>query len=498
MSWLVFALLLPVLAAGAAAVWRRPLAAVLAFVVGLAFHNAVFMALWLAGAHGWQLKVLQGWKEILLATALLSVARRAWVARGLPFRPVALDAAAAALALVAVAYAFYPAAATVEARFYGLRSMALPVAAYALGRALAVGPRTWGRLALLALATSFAVAAAGIVENYALSLDRWRAWKASGYFSEQLGFPVLHGPAGLPDNWARNLSSGVFRRLISTYLSPLGTSYMLGLALLLALALWCRARGRARVALALASGVVLVAFLLTFSRAAAIAVVGGLLVLAFVTRSRTAVAAAAVVLVASVAVAAAFASVAPRTHVFPEDQPWLDEQAQLHGDVPKGNPLHTTSTLSDSSSREHLRELRRSFENVVHRPFGHGLGESGQIAERFGDEPAAGESLYLTVGAETGVFGLAALLALVALTLSTLFSAARRFAGSTLGLAAAVLLSAQATVFAIGVQTEVWGVPWLVYVLWPLTGAVVTAAQLPGAAAAPTAAAPTAAGEAAA
>jgi hypothetical protein len=27
------------------------------------------------------------------------------------------------------------------------------------------------------------------------------------------------------------------------------------------------------------------------------------------------------------------------------------------------------------------------------------------------------------------------------------------------------------------VQTEIWGVPWLVYVLWALTGASLTAAR---------------------
>ena len=39
---------------------------------------------------------------------------------------------------------------------------------------------------------------------------------------------------------------------------------------------------------------------------------------------------------------------------------------------------------------------------------------------------------------------------------------------------AAVLFAAQAAVFAIGVQTEIWGVPWIVYVLWLLTGATVS------------------------
>src|SRR2546426_8035813 len=75
-SWAVLGVGLPLIGLGAVAVWRRPLLAVYAFVVGLAFHNAVFLGLWLAGAHGWQLTALQAWKELLLAAALLSVAWR--------------------------------------------------------------------------------------------------------------------------------------------------------------------------------------------------------------------------------------------------------------------------------------------------------------------------------------------------------------------------------------------------------------------------------------
>src|SRR5919204_6524 len=57
-SWAVLGVGLPLIALGALAVWRRPLVAVYAFAIGLAFHNAVFLGLWLAGAPGWQLTLL--------------------------------------------------------------------------------------------------------------------------------------------------------------------------------------------------------------------------------------------------------------------------------------------------------------------------------------------------------------------------------------------------------------------------------------------------------
>jgi dATP pyrophosphohydrolase len=468
-SWLVLALGAPLLAVGAWLVWRQPLYALYAFLVGLAFHNAVFMGLWLAGAEGWQLTVLQAWKEILLGTALLSVIVR----RRLPRRPGLLDAAVLALAAVAAVYVFLPTDAGLEGRLYGLRGIVLPLAAYAVGRAVVLSGRDWQRVGVAALGVSVAVAALGLIEHYALTLDQWRAWGAKGYYSEQLDFPAFHGPAGLPDNWALNLSDGVFRRLIGTFLSPLGTAYMLGVALLVAVV----ARRR-RLAVAGAGVLILAAFLLAMSRAAAVAFFGALVLLAIVRRRWLPAVAGVGVLGASIAVAAAFTAVAPRTHFFPEDRAYQEQRAREQGPLEEGNPLETTSGFSDASSRSHLSELRRSFENMLDEPLGRGLGTTGQIAQRFGDgELAAGESLYLTIGVETGVVGLAALLLLVAATLGTLFVVARRFGPALLGVAAAVLLAAQAAVFVIGFQTEVWGIPWLVYVLWLLTGSLVAGAR---------------------
>jgi hypothetical protein len=478
MSSVVLGVGLPLIGLGAVLVWRRPLLAVYAFVVGLAFHNAAFLGLWLAGAHGWQLTVLQAWKEILLAAALLAVAWRALRTRRLPFEPRPLDGAVAALAAVALVYLVLPDAALagspgVKARFYGLRELVLPVAAYAVGRSLIVDRSEWRRLATLVVAVSAAVAAIGIVEDYAIPLSVWRDAGAARYFREQLHFPEFHGPAALPENIALNTSSGVFRRLASTYLSPLGTAYMLAVALLVAAA-W---RGRRLLAVAAASAVVLAAFALALSRAAAFALIAALVLLALVERRLVPAAGAAVVAAVSLGVAAAFTHVAPRTHFFPEDLAYQEQNAKQHGGLPSGSPLTTSGTFSDTSSREHWAELRRSFDNFTRHPGGYGLGSGGQIAQRFGGDVAAGESLYLTVAVETGVAGLLALVALVAATLWELGRAATRLRSTPAGRVAAVLLCAQAAVFAIAVQTEIWGVPWLVYVLWALTGAAISAAQ---------------------
>jgi hypothetical protein len=478
-SWLVLVLALPALAAGAALVWRRPLWALYAFAVGLALHNAVFLGLWLAGARGWQLTVAQSWKEVLLATALLSVAWAAWRALRLPVRPGGLDLAVLALALVAVVYALLPqdllgGEAGLRARAYGLREVLIPVAAYALGRSLSLGAREWKRLGAVVLGTAGFVAVAGLIEVYAVPLSAWRDAGAAGYFTDQLGFPTLRGPAGLPENFALNTSDGVFRRLVSTFLSPLATAYMLLVALLV-----LAARSWARRWLAVAGAAVLgAAFLLAFSRAAAVALVGALLVLAVVQRRLVPAGAAAVALAAFVGVAAGFTTIAAETRFFPEDLPFQEANAEEKGDVPGGSPLETTATLSDPSSREHLEELERGLRNFAGHPQGYGLGNAGVTGQRYGTQVQAGESTYLVIALELGAAGLAALLAVVAAVLVALWRGARRAAGTEAGLACAVLLAAHAAIFAIGIQTQVLAVPWIAYVLWSATGAALTAAPL--------------------
>ena len=81
------ALYLPLLAVAVVAVWRRPVLALYAFVVGLALHNIVLALLWGAGVGGPAITLIQGWKEALLAAAIARVALDAVRARRLPYRP---------------------------------------------------------------------------------------------------------------------------------------------------------------------------------------------------------------------------------------------------------------------------------------------------------------------------------------------------------------------------------------------------------------------------
>src|SRR5439155_23594318 len=116
---------------------------------------------------------------------------------------------------------------------YGLRHDIVPVATFFLGRSLVLRGSELRRLGWTILGAAVAVGLYGVLDDYLVSIDWWGRSGARGYFHEQLGFDY-QGPRGLPENFAFNTSDGLFRRLVSTFLSPLATGYMLVVALLVA------------------------------------------------------------------------------------------------------------------------------------------------------------------------------------------------------------------------------------------------------------------------
>src|SRR5437660_9535573 len=107
-TWLALAVYGLLLVTAASFVWRRPVLALYAWMVGLALHNAVMAALYGAGIRGSALTAIQAWKEILLAVAFARVALDAARARELPFRPGWVDALAVAFGGLVCLYAVLP------------------------------------------------------------------------------------------------------------------------------------------------------------------------------------------------------------------------------------------------------------------------------------------------------------------------------------------------------------------------------------------------------
>ena len=448
--------------------WRRPVWALHVFVVGLALHNFVMAELWKAGLRGAGLTVVSAWKEALLAVALvLVVAAR----RRLPVGRVAGDWLALAYGTLVVLYAVLPqnalgGAATHKGVLYGLRHDLIPVGAYFLGRGLELKTAEVRRLAATILATAAGVAAFGLVDVYAIPLSWWRHSGAAGWFQHQLGF-VYQGLSGLPENFVYNTGNEhPLRRLVSTFLSPLATSYLLVVALLLAAAWWVRRRPTGRTVLVwLVTVALLFAGLLwTHSRSSYLALALGLLVFAWARRDDRPrntwplVGAAAAVVAIGALFVHFYPNIAPTTSFTPQELAFQRGNAKLAGPAATG--------AEDSSLKNHWRSLRSGVATVVHHPQGYGLGNAGSTAARTHVSIKAGESTYTELGVETGLAGVLLFIAW-SLTLAWRVLRCSAWIGASL-----------VAVLALGLQTDVIGVPWLAYVLWALAGASVLRTDL--------------------
>jgi hypothetical protein len=427
---------------------RFPRYALYAFIVGLPLHNLAMATLWDLGVRDVALDVVSAWKEVLLAAALAVVL---WRQRGLPFKATAADWLALAYAAFVVLYTLLPqdwlgGDASARGVLLGARHHLTPVAAFFLGRSLHFDSAELRRIGVLLLGAAAAVAAWGLIDVYALSLDTWRNSGVPGWYREQLGLEY-RGLSGLPENFVYNPGDErPLRRLVSTFLSPLATAYMLLAAILLA-ATWPRARW-----LSAALGLLLVGLLYTYSRTAIAALALGLVVLAQALRSWWPVAAAVVLVGVGVAFVQAYPDIGPETRFTPAE---LEIQRAGGRENPtSGDPLDPDESSIDS----HWDSLREGAETVARHPQGYGVGNAGVTASRTGGEVKAGESTYTELGVDLGLLGA---LVFIAWNLALL----RLLLRNTPWLAATL-----AAVLVLGIQTDVIGVHWLAFVLWSLAG----------------------------
>lgn len=425
---------------------RRPVWALHVLIVGLMLHNLVMSQLWRAGVRGSALTVVAAWKDVLLLVALLLVV---W-GRGVPRPARWADWLALLFGAFVVLYGLLPQSwldggATHRGVLYAARHDLLPVGAYFLGRGLALTPAERARVCRTVLATAVVVAAYGLIDVYAVPLSWWRHSGAKGWFQDQLGLDYK-GLSGLPENFVYNAGNGVvFRRLTSTFLSPLATAYLLVVAMcFIPFRLWW---GR------LVALLLFAALLLTHTRAGIIALVGALLVLFLVRRRPLPLALAVVVAVVGFGFVKTYTHFGPRTHYTPTE---LHYQ-QTHPATP-GSSSNDATTSADSSISEHASSLRDGARTVVHHAWGFGLGNSGVTAARTHVQIRAGESTYTELGVDLGILGA---LAFVAWSLVLLAGALR---------GVAFIGAAFAAVLFLGLQTDIVGVPWIAVVVWALAG----------------------------
>lgn len=429
---------------------RRPTWALHVLVVGLALHNLLMAQLWRWGLRGGALSAVASWKDVLVLLALLS----AWWWRRDDLRPTAVDGLALLYVAFLVVYALLPQSllgggATTKGVAYAFRHDLLPVEAYFLGRGLALTPAERGRLCRTILWTAVGVAVFGLLDVYLVRLSFWRPY--AGWFGDQLGLRY-HGLSGLPENFIYNAGNNVvFRRLTSTFLSPLATGYLLVVALL---ALPLRSR-RWAPALAL---LLFAAVLWTHTRAALLALVLGLLVIALLRRALFPLALAVVVAALGFAFVKEYTHFGPHAHLTTREQVVQEQNARTHG--PTSNDA---TSANDASTTEHWQSLRAGVRTVTDHPQGFGLGNAGVTAARTHVTIEAGESTYTELGVETGLAGA---LAFIAWSLALLWRLLPR----------PWLAATFAAVLFLGLQTDIIGVPWIAVAVWALAGGAAYAA----------------------
>ena len=388
-------LLLGLVVAGLWLIWRRPFIGIGVLVAGMAFHSFALMWLLHLGTPHLLVRAFQAWKEVVLLVLTVVAVSRIWQSRhNARFgRLIVTDWIAIALALVAIAYFLVPASVfhsgvNQSQRLVGFRIVFLIPLVYFLGRTVGAGSDrerlavVWLGLGAAAVATVF-----GIYELFFIPTRVWLDWGVNQYTSF-LGF-TYHGPAGLPENFFLTLSNGTLvRRMVSTYISPLGIAYTSLVLFPLAVAVMDR-RVTQKTArwIAMLTTLLILGVVLSITRLALLALVGEAVLLWIVLRQ------AWIAGLVPVLVVAALLAVFPYTTIAPAVDRNLGSVHRL------GLQWGFTN---DSSTREHYGYLVQDLRFDLEHPLGLGVGAS---SARYGTLVGTGESAVLGMFGDMGMLG---------------------------------------------------------------------------------------------
>jgi hypothetical protein len=402
--------LLGLVVAGLWLTWRRPFLGLGLLVAGMAFHNIVIMALLRLGTPLGLVRAVQGWKELILVVlaaivvAAIMARRRGHLEWG-PIIPT--DVIAAGFAAICLVYFVIPSSvlgsdAGLAQRLVGVRTLILIPLLYFIGRiVMARDDRDRLTVVLMCLGSGAVVTVFGIFELFVVPTHVWLDWGVN-QFSSFLGFSY-GGPKGLPENFFITLPDGTYvRRMVSTYVSPLGIAYT-GL-LLLPMGLGVidrRVSQRTAAVIALLVGLVVLGIALSITRLALVAAAGEALLLALILRRLWIAALAPVIIVAGIAAFLPNTSITPRV------------DAALQPVAADGH-VSAFAPGSDSSSREHADNIKNDILVDLQHPFGMG---TGAATVRYGNLNATGESAVLGLFGQLGIVGGALYLALFLLTI---------------------------------------------------------------------------------
>jgi hypothetical protein len=409
---------------------------------------------------------------------------------------VATDYVAAAFAIVLAVSFLLPVGGRLLQRGLDLRTLGTIPLLYLYGRVFWPAPRSdvvWSLVMIAAAAVL--VGGFGLIELWfvptstwiALGVPRFNAWLGHAY----------PGFGGLAPNFFRTTANDILvRRMVSTYLSPLGIAYTGLVVVPIILALWGGRGGGRWVRAAAWVSLILVAVSVVFSltRLAMVVLVleVGLLAL-LLPRPR--------MWAATLAIAAAagfglygYVFIGPTNHrdlrpirepvgyallVGREPAPTLVPTPVVprapnsgpQGRVPAPTPTPASESLvyvGDPSLKEHVRSLRFDSRLFLGHPFGLGL---GTFVPRFETSRITGESAIFWVIDETGVLGGTFYLALYGLMLLAGWRALNR-AGEdwTSRALPLVALAGGLALIPIMATSDLWGDLSVTFLLWWAAG----------------------------
>jgi hypothetical protein len=455
------------------AVVRVPFRALGVLVAGMSVHNFVLMILLRMGTPSVIVRVLQSWKEgilLLLAALVAERAWRAWHSGTLPHLTV-MDWTAVAFTALLLVYLVMPPGflhgqSGYTRRVIEFRQLVLIPLLYTYGRVFWPTRRedlTWVLRVILGAAG--VVGLFGIIELFFVPTTTWLSWGVT-MLSDWLHY-AYNGPLHLPDFFFQTTSSGLFlRRMVSTYVSPLGIAYTGLLIVPLAVCvLDARRTGLPTWFKGATIALLVAAILLSVTRLAIALLVIEMALMLILLRRRWLLVAVAVIGALALIVVVAYVNFGP-----------LLNRDLTPAAIRERHVGMISGSASDPSIRGHAATLRTDIQYAIAHPLGTGLGTS---IHQFGSSGAGGESAIFNVFDDAGLPTGALYLALYAMAITQGFRAWRLAAGD--GVRSALPLVALVGGLAlapIALTSEVNGDFSVTFLFWWAAGLSVTAGAI--------------------
>jgi O-antigen ligase len=349
--------------------------------------------------------------------------------------------------------------ANLSQRLVGFRILALIPLLYFIGRSFGAED-DYERLTVvwLALGAAAVVTLFGILELFFIPTRVWLDWGVNLY-SSFLGFKY-GGPAGLPENFFLTLSDGTLvRRMVSTYVSPLGIAYTALVLFPMAVAVMDRrvpqrtARWMAILTVLLVLGVTL-----SITRLALLCLIAEAGLMFLLLRRAWIAGLVPVLVVATIVALYPYTSIAQA----------VDRNLQA---VHRGG-LAWAISGHDPSAREHSDYLLADLKFDLQHPLGLGTGAS---TIRYGKLIGTGESAVLGMFGDMGIIGGLLYIALYGLAIWNGWRALRMTRRNSLEeLIPLIALVGGLGLIPITMTSDMWGDLSVTFLFWWAAGASAT------------------------